>query len=80
MPERLRESVSEFLNSASFPKRQVGDIVLAQNYIGAYKVLSVSATGMAEIQSFQVSKQQVFGKVIANIPSGRLRPFLRDSR
>jgi hypothetical protein len=80
MPETMRESILEVLNSASSSKRQVGDIVLAQNYVGAYKVLSVSATGMAEIQSFQVSKQRVFGRVISDIPIGHLRPFFRDVR
>jgi hypothetical protein len=58
----------------------VWDIVLAQDYVGTYKVLSVSATGMAEIQSYQVSKKQVFGKVIPYIPISSLRPFSEDSK
>lgn len=58
---------------------KVGDIVVANGQTGTFKVLSVSDIGLAQLQPFNVSKQEVFGKVIENIPRRVLHPLREDS-
>jgi hypothetical protein len=58
---------------------KAGDIVVADGQAGTFKVLSVSDIGLAQLQPFNVSKQQVFGKVVEKIPRKALHPFKKDS-
>jgi hypothetical protein len=58
---------------------KVGDVVTADGQTGIFKVLSISTDGLAAIQPFRVSKQEVFGLVMGKIPRKCLRPFKEDS-
>ena len=58
---------------------KVGDIVVADGQTGMFKVLSISDAGLAQLQPFNVSKQQLFGKVMENIPRKALHRFTEDS-
>jgi hypothetical protein len=57
----------------------VGEIVVSQDHTGIFKVLSVSAENLAELQPFHIGKQEVFGKVMTHIPTSRLKPFKEDA-
>ena len=58
---------------------KVGDIVIANGLGGTFKVLAISDIGLAQLQPFNVSKQQVLGEVIENIPRRVLHRFREDS-
>jgi hypothetical protein len=59
-------------------KPKTGDLVISQDHTGIYKVLSVSPSGMAELQMFIVGKQQLFGSIM-RVPRSRLRPYKEDA-
>jgi hypothetical protein len=57
-----------------------GDFVISLHKRGTFKVLAISHGGLtAAIQSFNISKQQLLGKPIEDIPCDTLLPFEEDS-
>jgi hypothetical protein len=59
---------------------EIGQLVLAQGRIGAFKVLAVSSDGQtASIQSFNISRQKFVGKPLIGIPSSALLPWKEDA-
>jgi hypothetical protein len=72
-------AVWETVGMAKTPFPAVGDIVVSQDHTGTFKVLSVSAEGLTELQPFLIGRQEVFGKVMTHIPKSRLRPFNEDA-
>lgn len=58
---------------------KVGDIVVADGQVGIFKVLAISDIGLAQLQPFNVGKQQPFGKIMEKIPRKALHPFKEDS-
>jgi hypothetical protein len=57
---------------------KVGDIVTADGQKGAFVILSISDAGLAQLQPFNVSKQEAFGKIMTHIPRSVLQPFKED--
>ena len=57
---------------------KVGDLVVSKDHDVVFKVLSVSESGMAELQPFHIGKQEPFGQVL-KVPRSRLRPFKEDA-
>jgi hypothetical protein len=57
-----------------------GGLVISLHKRGIFKVLAISHGGQtAAIQSFNISKQQLLGKPIEDIPCDTLLPFEEDS-
>jgi hypothetical protein len=57
---------------------KAGDIVTADGQIGTFVVLSISDTGLAQLQPFNISKQEAFGKIMTHVPRSVLHPFKED--
>jgi len=57
---------------------KAGDIVTAIGQTGTFVVLSISDAGLAQLQPFNISKQEAFGKIMTHIPRSALRPFKED--
>jgi|HubBroStandDraft_2_1064218.scaffolds.fasta_scaffold69369_5 hypothetical protein len=58
---------------------KAGDIVTADGQTGRFKVLSIADNGLAQLQPFNVSKQEAFGKVMEKIPRKALHLFKEDA-
>jgi hypothetical protein len=57
-----------------------GDLVISLHKRGIFKVLAISHGGQtAAIQSFNISKQQLLGQPIEDIPCDTLLPFEEDA-
>ena len=57
-----------------------GDLVISLHKRGIFKVLAISHGGQtAAIQSFNISKQQLLGQPIEDIPCDTLLPFKEDA-
>jgi len=57
-----------------------GDFVISRHKRGIFKVLAISHGGQtAAIQSFNLSKQQLLGQPIEDLPCDTLLPFEEDA-
>jgi len=57
-----------------------GDLVISRHKRGIFKVLAISHGGQtAAIQSFNLSKQQLLGQPIEDLPCDTLLPFEEDA-
>jgi hypothetical protein len=57
-----------------------GDLVISLHKRGIFKVLAISHGGQtAAIQSFNISKQQLLGQPIEDLPCDTLLPFEEDA-
>ena len=57
-----------------------GDLVTSIHTRGIFKVLAISPGGLtAAIQSFNISKQQLLGHPIEDVPCDTLLPFEEDA-
>ena len=57
-----------------------GDLVISLYKRGTFKVLAISHGGLtAAIQSFNISKQQLLGQPLEDIPCDTLLPFEEDA-
>jgi hypothetical protein len=57
-----------------------GQLVVSLHKRGVFKVLAISHGGQTvAIQSFNISKQQLLGQPIEDIPSDTLLPFEEDA-
>jgi len=57
-----------------------GDLAISPYKPGIFKVLAISHGGQtAAIQAFNISKQQVLGQPIEDIPCDTLLPFEEDA-
>ena len=57
-----------------------GDLVISRHKRGIFKVLAISHGGQtAAIQSFNISKQQLLGQPIEDLPCDTLLPFEEDA-
>jgi hypothetical protein len=57
-----------------------GDLVISLHRRGIFKVLAMSHGGQtAAIQLFNISKQQVLGEPLEDIPCDTLLPFKEDA-
>lgn len=61
-------------------KPKMGDIVTSRDHAGIYKVLSVTRSGMTDLQFFDVATQELIGTVRKNIPCSHLQRFAKDAR
>jgi hypothetical protein len=57
---------------------KVGEIVTADGQTGTFIIRSLSEAGLAQIEPFNVSKQEAFGKVMQRIPRMALHSFKED--
>ena len=58
-----------------------GDLVISLYKRGTFKVLAISHGGLtAAIQSFNISKQQLLGQPLEDIPCDTLLPFEEAAR
>jgi hypothetical protein len=57
-----------------------GDLVISRHKRGIFKVLAISHGGQtAAIQLFNISKQQLLGQPIEDLPCDTLLPFEEDA-
>jgi hypothetical protein len=57
-----------------------GDLVISLHKRGTFKVLAIFHGGLtATIQSFNISKQQLLGQPLEDIPCDTLLPFEEDA-
>ena len=57
---------------------KAGDIVTADGQTGTFVMLSISDAGLAQLQPFNVSKQEAFGKIMTHVPRSVLHLFKED--